>query len=66
MATPFPLSSLLICLTVLFLQPRELISAPADDGPITLPVRIHRFRSATEPRLNCSMSVFDLLMRVGC
>jgi hypothetical protein len=44
---------------VLFLQPRELISAPADDGPITLPVRIHRFRSATEPRLNCSMSVFD-------
>jgi len=60
MATPFSLSSLLICLTVLFLQPRELISAPADDRPITLPVRIHRFRSATEPRLNCSMSDDDI------
>lgn len=60
MATPFSLSSLLICLTVLFLQPRELISAPAEDGFITLPVRIHRFRTANEPRLNCSMSDDDI------
>lgn len=60
MATQFSLSSLLICLTVLFLQPRELISAPAEDGFITLPVRIHRFRTANEPRLNCSMSDDDI------
>ena len=60
MATPFSLSSLLICLTVLFLQPRELISAAADYGSITLPVRIHRFRTANEPRLNCSMSDDDI------
>ncbi|HAU48739.1 MAG TPA: hypothetical protein DCW57_06665, partial [Planctomycetaceae bacterium] len=60
MTTPFSLSSLLICLTVLFLQPRELISAPADNESITLPVRIHRFRTANEPRLNCSMSDDDI------
>ena len=60
MATPFSLSSLLICLTVIFLQPRELISAPADKESITLRVRIHRFRTANEPRLNCSMSDDDI------
>ncbi len=60
MATPFSLSSLLICLTVIFLQPRELISAPADNESITLRVRIHRFRTANEPRLNCSMSDDDI------
>ena len=60
MATPFSLSSLLICLTVIFLQPRELISAPTDNESITLRVRIHRFRTANEPRLNCSMSDDDI------
>ena len=60
MATPFSLSSLLICLTVIFLQPRELISTPADNESITLRVRIHRFRTANEPRLNCSMSDDDI------
>ena len=60
MTTPFSLSSLLICLTVIFLQPRELISAPADNESITLRVRIHRFRTANEPRLNCSMSDDDI------
>ena len=60
MATPFSLSSLLICLIALFLQPRELISASADNESITLPVRIHRFRTANEPRLNCSMSDDDI------
>ena len=60
MATPFSLSSLLICLIALFLQPRELISASADNESITLPVRIHRFRTATEPRLNCLMSDDDI------
>ena len=60
MATPFSLSSLLISLTVIFLQPRELISAPADNESITLRVRIHRFRTASEPRLNCSMSDDDI------
>ena len=60
MATPFSLSSLLICLIVIFLQPRELISDPADNESITLRVRIHRFRTANEPRLNCSMSDDDI------
>ena len=60
MATPFSLSSLLICLAVLFLQARELISASADNESITLPVRIHRLRTATEPRLNCLMSDDDI------
>ena len=60
MTTPFSLSSLLICLIALFLQPRELISASADNESITLPVRIHRFRTANEPRLNCSMSDDDI------
>lgn len=60
MVTPFSLSTLLTCLTVLFLQPHEVISAPLDNESITLPVRIHRFRSATEPRLNCSMSDDDI------
>ena len=60
MTTPFSLFGLLVCLTVLFLQPRELISAPLDNESITLPVRIHRFRTANDPRLNCSMSDDDI------
>ena len=60
MAFPFPFLFLLLCSGLLLFQPYELTSAADNIEHINLPVRIHRFRSVHEPRLNCSMSDDDI------